>query len=255
MKAVKRVLITLWGLWGVLVFLITLILVTPVYLGILSFGGQHSQKRAHQLSRAWARILFGAFMVRVNVHHANQLAADEPYIFIANHTSLLDIPAKASATTHFFKFLAKRELTRVPLLGRIVKQLYVTVDRTNPRARFQSLASMQATLQTGTSVAIFPEGSRNRSSDGLMRFHDGAFTLSQQTGYRLAVLTIVGSGACLPAGHFFRLKPGTIDCYWEGILDPAAYRADDISAMKTDARNMMLRRLKADASYPEQVPA
>ncbi len=127
MEAVRRVLITLWGVWGVLVFLITLILVTPVYLGILSFGGKRSQKWAHQLSRAWARILFGAFLVQVNVHHANQLAADEPYIFIANHTSLLDVPAKALATSHFFKFLAKQELTRVPLLGRIVKQLYVTV--------------------------------------------------------------------------------------------------------------------------------
>jgi 1-acyl-sn-glycerol-3-phosphate acyltransferase len=255
MEAVRRVLITLWGIWGVLVFLITLILVTPVYLGILSFGGKRSQKWAHQLSRAWARILFGAFLVQVNVHHANQLAADEPYIFIANHTSLLDVPAKALATSHFFKFLAKQELTRVPLLGRIVKQLYVTVDRTNPRARFQSLASMQAALQAGTSVAIFPEGSRNRSADGLMRFHDGAFTLSQQTGYRLAVLTIIGSGERLPAGHFFRLKPGTIDCYWEGTLDPAAYQAEDTALMKTDARKMMLRRLKADAPYPEQVPA
>lgn len=244
MQILKQVLKAVWSLWGLVVFLVTLVVVTPLYILVLTFGGENRQKKAHRISQAWARVLFKAYVIRVIVHNKNLLDPDKPFIFVANHASQLDIPAMAVATDHFFKFLAKQELTRIPLLGRIIKQLYLTVDRSNPRARAQSMATMQAALSAGTSVVIFPEGSRNQSSSSLMRFHDGAFSLSYQTGYPLAVLTIVGSGSRLPANNPFQLCPGTLHCYWETILDPQIFETNVVENLKTKAREAILNRLE-----------
>lgn len=231
-RAINATLSFLWSIWGFTFFLLTLLLVTPFYLIFLHGDGAHRQKRAHQLSRLWAKVLFNAFGIKVIVHGAEKLKWHEPYIVVANHVSQLDIPAAALATRHFIKFLAKAELQQMPLLGKIISELYLTVDRKSFRARAKSMEQMREALDAGTSVVIFPEGSRNRSTKPLQKFHNGAFLLSQQSGYRVAVLTIKGSGRCLPAGSWFQLKPGVIDCYWETILKPTS-SAENLKAEAT----------------------
>lgn len=233
----------IWGFWGLLVFLITLIIVTPLYLVVLNFGGRFRQRQAHRLSRIWAKCLFKVILIRVKTYGHENLDPDKTYVMVSNHVSQLDIPAMTLATTHFFKFLAKEELTRVPFLGKIIRELYLTVNRSSLKGRMESMKTMHEALKSGTSVGIFPEGSRNRSSAPLQKFHDGAFLLSHKSGYPIAVLTIVGSGNCLPDDSKLQLNPGVIHCYWETILE-SDRKVEDL---KEQAWNIMSKRLKTKA--------
>ena len=238
-KWINWLLRLLWSAWGFIVFTITLLMVTPLYLVLLYTGGRQRQQSAHKLSRLWAKGLFFALFIRFEVHGEHLLNTEQTYIFVANHASQLDIPALTLATRHFFKFLAKAELTKVPLLGKIIDELYLTVDRKSPRARAKSMEKMREALNAGTSVVIFPEGSRNLGPEPLQRFHDGAFSLSRDSGYPLAVLTIVGSAECLPTKVPFQLRPGVIRCYWETVLAPEA----PVANLKAEARAAMWERL------------
>ncbi len=243
MSAVKWIFQTLWGVWGLLVFLLSLIIVTPLYVVILNLGGRSRQRQAHVLSRIWAEVLFKLLLIRVKTYGAEILDPHKTYVFVTNHVSQLDIPAMTLATPHFFKFLAKAELTRIPLLGKIVKELYLTVDRSSLKGRMESMTMMQEALKSGTCVGIFPEGSRNRSSSPLKTFHDGAFLLSHKSGYPIAVLTIVGSGNCLPDDAKLQLNPGVIHCYWETTLESRR----KVEELKAKSWNALWERLNGEA--------
>ncbi len=234
----------IWALWAGFVFLISLLLVTPVYLVIFVFLGKKGVRIGHKISRVWSWFLFTFFLIRIKIHNREILDKNQPYIFVSNHASQLDIPVWALATDHFFKFLAKKELIRVPLLGYIIKHLYLTVDRQSFRARAESMEVMKNALSNGTSVVIFPEGSRNRTNKPLMRFFDGAFQLGVQSGYPIAVLTIKNSGSLLPAGSLFQMAPGTIHCYWEGVLSTEEPDTGGVQELKKQAKFWMEQRLE-----------
>ena len=243
MAALKKGFRFLWAIWGMVVFLVSLLIVTPIYLLIFGIAGQKGERAAHRVSQFWARFLFIGFLIRVKVHNKSLLDGRETYIFVANHNSQLDIPALAVATDHIFKFLAKEELTKIPLLGYIIKHLYLTVNRQSPKARAKSMETMKAALENGTSVVVFPEGSRNRTDKPLMRFFDGAFQLGVQSGYPIAVLTIEGSRSLLPPGEMLQLSPGVIHCYWEEVLETTGRYSSAVQELKDLARSRMEERL------------
>lgn len=248
MGLIGKILRFIWALWGMVVFLVSLIIVTPIYFIIFGIGGDKNSLVAHKISRSWARFLLTFFGVRIKIHNAEKLDPEQTYVFISNHASQFDIPAWRLATNHFFKFLAKEELTKIPLLGFIIRHLCLTVNRKDPKARAESFEFMQDSLQNGNSVVIFPEGSRNRTQEPLMRFYDGAFQLGIQSGYPIAVLTIKGSWDILEADSLFQMSPGTIHCYWEGILQTEDLSYEAINELKTEAKNLMESRLISDSS-------
>lgn len=214
--------------------------------------GEKGSLYAHRISNNWAYILLGLLAIRVKVHNQDRLDPDQTYVFVSNHASQLDIPAWAIATQHFFKFLAKVELTKIPLLGYIIKHLYLTVDRFNARARAESKQKMKDSLMNGISVVIFPEGTRNRTGEPVMRFFNGAFQLGADSGYPIAVLTIVGSWDLLPPDSLFQLKPGTIHCYWEGVVRTEGLTDEDIPVIRDKAKNWMEERIAGNTEVTHQ---
>lgn len=92
------------------------------------------------------------------------------YIFVSNHTSLLDVPFCAIVTPVTFRYLSKEELTKVPLFGYIIRKLYLSVNRKDEVSRARSLEKMKQSLQDGISIYLFPEGTRNKTNEPLKNF-------------------------------------------------------------------------------------
>lgn len=138
-------------------------------------------------------------------------------MFISNHTSLLDVPACALVTPGTFRYLAKEELTKVPLFGYIIRKLYLSVNRKDEESRARSMNNMLASLKDGISIFIFPEGTRNKTDQPLAKFYDGAFRLSLETNTPLVPMTILNSKKLL---WKFQLRPGYLDCYWGEPIYP-----------------------------------
>jgi 1-acyl-sn-glycerol-3-phosphate acyltransferase len=236
---------TIFGIYALIIFMTTLIISTLCYFLIFTFA---SEKKApfiaHQvISRPWARLLFILFGIRVIVKNKNLLDPKQTYVFIANHRSLLDIPAYAVATNHTIRFLAKVELTKIPLMGYIIRRLYVSVDRKDKAARARSMDNMMNALRDGISVFICPEGTRNKGGEPLLPFHDGAFRLAIQSQLPLGVLVITNSEQLLSPLHSIGLAPGRLFCIWTKPISTIGMTQDDLPSLKERAIKQMLEHL------------
>ena len=117
--------------------------------------------------------------------------------------------------------LAKAELFKIPIFGRGMRGCgYISIDRSNRKSAFKSLADAAQRIRDGASVLIFPEGTRSRDGE-IGAFKKGGFVLTVDAGVPIVPIIIYGTRAIMTKGSLL-LKPG--DAYME-ILPPIASSA------------------------------
>ncbi|MBI1185290.1 hypothetical protein GC194_13545 [bacterium] len=238
-----RILKTIWAAWGVLVFIILMFPALPFYIVAIALWGSKAIQKVHFISRLWARgifILCGIFPKNMGSY---KLRKKQAYVLISNHLSALDIPLCAIVTANPFRFLSKAELGKIPVLGWIIRNIYLTVDRGNAVARQKSMERMKDALYEGSSLFIYPEGTRNRGKELTTKFFDGAFRLAIESGQPLGILVIDnGKELCPPYG--FYLRPGRLKYMWAGEIDASKYNLTEVDDLKNEAKNIIENSLK-----------
>jgi 1-acyl-sn-glycerol-3-phosphate acyltransferase len=236
-----------------LFFVYAIIVLVPAFLLFLVFfflafsllPGKKAPHFAHRyISRTGASILLGLLFVRVKFKNKEFIDPNQTYVFAANHQSQLDIPAFARSCTNTFRFLAKAELTKVPVLGYIIRKLYISVKRSDKADRVKSMENMMASLRENISVFICVEGTRNRSDRPLLDFKDGAFRLAIESQLPLAVLTVLDSKNLLPANENFQLSPGVMHCEWSRPIETKGMTLDNLPRLREMAKSYMLESLR-----------
>ncbi len=165
----------------------------------------------HGIMKQWAHVLLFLLRVKVETSGREHIRKEENYIYIANHASYLDIIAICAAVPDDVLFVYKEELTKVPIWGWSLKiSPLIMVRRSDPRQAMRSIElAAQEIRERGTSVAVFPEGTR--SYDGVLgEFKRGGFLLAARTGVPLVPLAIRGSHLLLPRGEW-KVRPGKIE--------------------------------------------
>ncbi len=136
-------------------------------------------------AKKWIR-LSGA---KVEVRGQENLEADKSYIFAANHKSYIDTTALFAYTGKKVGLIAKKEILKVPVLGRGIGFInFLTIDRSNPERAKKTLDRARELVESGYSFGIFAEGTRAMPGE-LLPFKKGAFHLAIQTG--AAVVPVV----------------------------------------------------------------
>ena len=194
-----------------MLFYVTLVVAT-IFLGILSIITVLLLRKpqwAHQYGRLWAYLILFASGVKITVVGKENLDSIQPCIFAANHASQFDIFALYAAIPVQFRWLAKIELFHIPILGQAMKVIgYIPIDRSDRRAAFKSIDQAARKVRQGTSILIFPEGTR--SIDGkLQPFKKGGFVLAIKSGRPLVPISICGSQEIL-AKKSWMIHPGRI---------------------------------------------
>ncbi|MGD0231134.1 MAG: lysophospholipid acyltransferase family protein [Syntrophorhabdales bacterium] len=166
-------------------------------------------ERVHRIARLWARISLKVAGVDLSVEGAHHLDSP-PYLFMSNHQSALDITALLSGLPLPFKFIAKRELFLIPFFGwALTRAGYISIDRKNPREALKAIEEAVAKIKDGTTVLVFPEGTR--SPDGnLLPFMKGAFSLASRAAVPVVPLAIVGTTALQPLGSAVPKRRGRV---------------------------------------------
>jgi 1-acyl-sn-glycerol-3-phosphate acyltransferase len=234
-----------WAAYGIVVFFLLLFILFPLYylafLLLPKSWRKYSFWFNHHVFTAIYLTLIG---VRVRVAGKNKLHKNQTYIIVSNHISLLDFIINAHSYPGIYKYLAKKELGRVPLFGFIVRKHCVLVDRTSASSRAASLKFLGKTLDDGYSVFLYPEGTRNRSSEPLLPFHKGAFKIAIESGNPLAVQTIVGIDKVAGRGNALEMWPGLIDVKWSDPIQVKHLTMNDVDALIEKVRQLMLAQLK-----------
>ncbi len=236
----------LFGIYALLIFPWTLIVVTILYAFIFTFfSKQKAPHIAHGLSRIWAKVLSILFIFPARIRNKHFIDPNKTYVFVANHQSQLDIPVYALGCKNTIRFLAKAELTKIPLMGYIIRNLYLTVNRTDRADRNKSIDVMRKSLESGISVFLCPEGTRNKYEDpALLEFKDGAFRLAIATKTPIAAFTILNSGRKLSPLHPIALAPGPIYAVWDKPIDTSHMTINDVPLLKEQIRASMKKHLR-----------
>jgi len=128
--------------------------------------------------------------IEVKVSGRENLEADKSYIFIANHHSYIDTTALFAYAGKKIGLIAKKELLKVPVLGRGISFInFVTIDRSNPERARQTMDNVRRIVDGGYSFGVFAEGTRAMPGE-LLPFKKGAFHLALQTGAAIIPVAI-----------------------------------------------------------------
>lgn len=138
---------------------------------------------------------------RVRVEGCEKIRPGTAYVMVANHQSLLDILVLFRLFVHF-KWVSKIENFRVPAIGwNMSLNRYIKLRRGDPQSIERMMQACERTLAAGSSVMMFPEGTR--SADGQLRpFKHGAFTLAQRTRAPVLPIVVHGTAQALPKRGF-----------------------------------------------------
>ena len=236
----KRILRFAYTLYCIIPFALSFLVVIPLYFLIFNFSSKEkAPAMAHAVSRGWAQFLFTAFFIRMKLKNTAFIQPGQSYVFIGNHRSFLDIPCYALSCPHTFRFLSKAELARIPLLGYVIKNVYITVDRSDKRDRHKSIEKMMQSLRSGISVFLAPEGTRNTSGAQLLDFKDGAFRLAITAQLPLAALVIHNSEKLLSPLRPLEMAPGTLLAEWLPPFETKGLTEADLESLKRKVREEM----------------
>lgn len=150
-------------------------------------------------ARFWGRLgitMAGITMTVVGEEHL----PDGPIIVMSNHASNFDILAMQGYFPRQLSWIAKKELFSIPVFGWSMRRGgYIPLDRGDGRKALKSMDEAASQIRSGTSVILFPEGTRTRDGQ-LLPFKRGGFLLAVKAGVPVVPVSIVGSFAINPGG-------------------------------------------------------
>jgi 1-acyl-sn-glycerol-3-phosphate acyltransferase len=213
-------------------FILVLVLgVVALFLSLLDPSGN----RSHRIAILWAKIVLFISGVRAQLFNPEVLIPGQSYIFAANHRSAYDIPVLLAKLPIQFRWWAKESLFKIPLFGWAMKRAgYFPINRSNPRQAYQILLLAAKKVNEGTSVVIFPEGTRQETDD-LGEFKKGGFILALKSKKSIVPIGIQGSARVLPKNGF-RITPGTIKIILGDPIPTEGYKAKDANILMQKVR-------------------
>jgi 1-acyl-sn-glycerol-3-phosphate acyltransferase len=201
-------------------------------------------KGPHFIGRMWGKtmLIFSGVNVKIT---GNPVSASDfaPSIFMANHQSAFDIFTLLAAFPVPFRWVAKEELFKIPIFGPAMRRAgYVPINRGNPRDALKSLNKAAMKIKGGTSVVVFPEGTR--SEDGkLLPFKNGGFILAIKSQVPIIPVAIHGTQAIKPKKSFW-IHPRTVYLHFGDPIETAGMKTRDKELLKERTFNALSAQLK-----------
>jgi 1-acyl-sn-glycerol-3-phosphate acyltransferase len=186
-------------------------------------------------ARGWARVILRATGVSLSVEGAERVGPETPCIYFANHESLYDIFVLLSALPGRIRFLAKKSLFYLPVLGwSMAAAGFVAIDRTDRRKAAAAMERAAERLRGGLSLIVFPEQTRTRTGE-LLPFKKGGVVLALRTGLPIVPVGIAGTFPIAQKGAF-SLRPGPAAVAIGSPIPVAGRTVADRSAILDESR-------------------
>jgi 1-acyl-sn-glycerol-3-phosphate acyltransferase len=189
-----------------------------------------------RFARGWARSVLAVAGISVHGLHLEKAERGKSVVVAANHESFCDILVLLATLPMQVRFLAKRSVFRVPVLGwSIAAAGFVPVDRGDRARGAATVETALRRLEGGRSLVIFPEETRTRNGE-LLPFKRGAAHLALKSGLPLLPVGIAGTFRILPRGTW-EIRPGPVVVAVGDPLDVAGRSLRDRDAVTQETRD------------------
>lgn len=174
-----------------LTFLTAIVTVVGCLVGSAHFWGYYPGK-------LWSWAICRMLLLPIHVEGRENIRPEQSYVFVANHQGPMDIFLIYGFLNRNFKWMMKKALRRIFLVGYACERAHhIFVDKSGPKKIQRTIDNARLTLQNGTSLVVFPEGSRTFTGH-MGRFRKGAFQLADELRLPVVPITIDGSFDVLP---------------------------------------------------------
>ena len=214
MNFFKNIFGRIWAVWGMLLFVATMLIAIILILFTGSLPEPRRTEVFRRVSKAWMTVYLTLIGCPMRVRGKANFKKGQTYIVVCNHNSLMDVPLSTPFIPGPNKTIAKIEMAKVPLFGLIYKRGSVLVNRNSDESRRKSFDDMREVLAHGMHMCIYPEGTRNKTGQPLKSFYDGAFKLASDTGSPIMPAIIFHTGTVLPNNKKFFLWPHPISIHF-----------------------------------------
>ncbi|MEO8603537.1 MAG: lysophospholipid acyltransferase family protein [bacterium] len=197
----------------------------------------------HRFTCFWASLYSWLNPVwRVRIEGREKIDPNAAYVMVVNHQSLLDILVLFRLFTHF-KWVSKIENFRVVFVGwNMSLNRYIKLRRGDKDSVEQMMKACEQTLAEGSSIMMFPEGTR--SADGHLKpFKHGAFTLAQRMHVPILPIVVEGTAAALPKRGFILQGRHDIRIRVLDAIPYAPFANLSVDALTEQVRNLFAREL------------
>jgi 1-acyl-sn-glycerol-3-phosphate acyltransferase len=222
-------------------------LATTVILGTIAIFlslFQSSGNLAHIVARLWGKIQLRTTGTTVTIQGLENIEPRKSYILVSNHQSFFDIFSLLGYLPIQFRWIAKAELFRIPFLGWSMTRIgYIPIERGSPKKAYRSMLQAAEKIRRGTSVLIFPEGTR--SPDGnLQPFKKGVFIIALKSQAPILPVAIRGTRGIMRKGDW-RTYPGQVEIIISPPIETTGFSTEKEAELSERVRHTLLHHLTA----------
>jgi len=210
------------SIYLIIVFFVASFIFFPIAVILRVFTCRFDRRLAilHTVSSVWASCYTWLSPIwSVTVTGRENVDRKKAYVMACNHQSMLDIPVIYRIFLHF-KWVSKASLFKIPFIGwNLWLNRHIKLDRISTTSQRKMLRQCAENLQNGSSVMIFPEGTRSRNGE-LRNFKEGAFLIALRQKTDIVPIVVDGTAKALPEKGFFPFRKQKFCVH---ILPPVAY--------------------------------
>jgi 1-acyl-sn-glycerol-3-phosphate acyltransferase len=231
-----------------------IIIIATILMGIVSlivslFDSDGT--RQHRISRIWSRMLLAVSGVKMRITGLEKIDAAGSYVFVANHRSLMDTPVVLAHIPLQFRFLAKKGLFLIPILGTHLRRAgHLPVVKDDPRASLKSMSDAARIIrERGISVLLFPEG--GRGVDHLKEFKEGAAYIAIKAGVPAVPVGMLGTREVLPMGSM-QIMSGVVELRIGDPIPTESLTLKDRTALTLTLRDKVAELIGESTTQPQE---
>jgi 1-acyl-sn-glycerol-3-phosphate acyltransferase len=191
----------------------------------------------------WANLNCILTPVFVKVKGRENIDPKQSYVIVVNHQSAYDIIILYARLGIYFKWLMKKEIRKIPGIGFGSQAIgHILIDRSSTKAAIETINYAKSKIKDGTSMLIFPEGTRSRTHD-MLPFKKGAFWFAFDLNLPILPVTINGTREILPS-ETMNLLPGKAEIIIHPPININNYSKDNMADLIEKTRNLIYSGMK-----------
>lgn len=195
----------------------------------------------------WAfRCIYTISGAKIEIIGKENIPTGEAVLYIGNHRSIFDIVITYALCPGLTGYISKKSVKKVPILGIWMKRLHcLFLDRDDIKEGLKVILTAIDKVKSGISIAVFPEGTRNKDQDpaSVLPFKEGTFKIASKTGCKIIPMAITGTNELLE-NHMPWIKKSRIIIKYGTPINPKELSKEDQKKLGAYCHNIIQDMLK-----------